>query len=354
MRGLYIHIPYCKSKCGYCDFTSYTGKEDTINAYIAALAEEAEEYEGEEADTVFIGGGTPSLLSPAQVEALFSGIRKHLSLSPEAEISIETNPNSLSQEKAEAYREAGINRVSLGLQAVQDELLKKIGRAHVYRDFLNALGHLISCGIKNINADLMYSLPGQSVEQVRESALEVSRLPVTHISAYALKLEPGVPMYGAVQPSEETDREMYDALRETLGDAGFYRYEISNFSKPGCQCRHNLKYWNVEEYIGLGVSAHSFYRGKRYSNTTCLAKYLAGGGRRLNMEEADPLEEKLMLKTRLQAGVPLLELPDTEAFRSRLLELEKGGLCTLNGNLTLTDRGFDLHDFVVLKLISGL
>lgn len=354
MRGLYIHIPYCKSKCGYCDFTSYAGMEDTMDGYIAELGREAGKYEGECVDTVYIGGGTPSLLSPSQIEALFAGIAKNISVASDAEISIETNPNSLSKDKAAAYKRAGINRVSVGLQATQSELLQKIGRLHDYKDFLQALDHLFCRGIKNINADLIYSLPGQTPEQVMESAEKITRLPLTHVSAYALKLEPGVPMYGQKQPSEETDRRMYDAIRTILKKKGFHRYEISNFSKPGYECRHNLKYWNVEEYIGLGVSAHSFYKGKRYSNTKSIEQYIAGDGRFLGMEQADVLEEKLMLKTRLQSGVPLEELPDTAKFKELLLWLEKQELCTLNGRLVLTDKGFDLQDYVVLQLVSKL
>ncbi len=329
-----------------------------MQQYIAAVTREARFYEGEQVESVFIGGGTPSCLPDGALAQLIRGVEESILISPDAEFSVEANPNSLTREKAKEYREAGVNRLSLGLQAVQDELLSSIGRLHTYADFLSALEAAEAAGFSNINADLMYSLPGQSVEQVVQSAQRLCTLPVTHISAYALKLEKGVPMYGAVQPDEETDRQMFYALKEVLEDAGFCRYEISNFAKPGYECRHNLKYWRVEEYIGLGVAAHSFYQGERFSNDDGLFRYLSALRRGKNPEisrmRADLPFERIMLKTRLAEGLAACEIPGSDGMRRSLAKLQKLGLCTLGERLVLTDKGMDLQDAVVLELIENL
>lgn len=358
MRGLYIHIPYCEQKCGYCDFVSYPGREDTMAEYVDAVVREAEFYAGEQADSVFIGGGTPSCLPDGELTRLVEGVSKHIEILPGAEFSVEANPNSLTKAKAREYFGAGVNRLSLGLQAVQDELLAAIGRLHTYADFLAALDAAQAAGFTNISADLMYSLPAQSVEQVKESAKALTELPITHLSAYALKLERGVPMYGAIQPDEDTDRAMFYALKKTVEAAGFARYEISNFAKPGYQCRHNLKYWRVQEYIGLGVAAHSFMEGERFSNDDGLSRYLAAlrRGKRAEISRirADLPFERIMLKTRLLEGLPMEEIPGSDGMRSSLRKLERLGLCTLKENLTLTEKGLDLQDSVVLELIENL
>ena len=357
-RGLYIHIPYCQRKCGYCDFVSYPGKESTMPEYVRAVIREAEFYSGEQVDTVFIGGGTPSHLPDGAIEQLLEGVRKSIEIAPKAEISIEANPNSFSRQKTLEYRRAGINRLSFGLQAVQVALLASIGRLHTYDDFLQALDAACDAGFSNINADLMYSLPGQSVEQARQSAQALCALPVTHVSAYALKLEKGVPMYGMPQPDEETDRAMFYAIKDTLEEAGFARYEISNFAKKGYECQHNLKYWRVQEYIGLGASAHSFYQGERFSNDDGLGRYLAAleRGKRAEISrlKADLPFERIMLKTRLLEGMPMEELPQSEGMRKSLEKLQKLGLCELGERLILTEKGLDLQDGVVLELIENL
>ena len=356
--GLYIHIPYCASKCGYCDFTSYVGKEDTIENYLSAVVAESRNYSGAAVDTVYIGGGTPSFLREASIKRLLEGVSKYITVDKGAEVSIEANPNSLSLKKAKEYRAAGVNRLSIGLQTVQDPILKTIGRTHVFADFLCALESASIAGFTNISADLMYSLPGEQVYEARESAEKVSKLPLTHISAYALKLEEGVPMFGTVLPSDDEDRAMFYAIRDILEDAGYARYEISNFAKPGYECLHNLKYWHAEEYISLGAAAHSFFKGMRYANTKDLDEYIKKitllGNAVCQRENAEPVIEAIMLKTRLREGILLSELPNSPKFSAALSRLVGYGLCTVRDRLVLTDRGMDLHNAVVTELLSSL
>ncbi len=357
-RGLYIHIPYCASKCAYCDFVSYVGREDTMEAYLCAVVAEARKYAGATVDTVYIGGGTPSFLKTGCVSRLLEGVAKYIRIDWDAEVSLEANPNSLCPEKAREYKRTGVNRLSIGLQTIQDRLLKTIGRTHVYADFLRALDAALAAGIANINADLIYSLPGEQIRDALESAETLSRLPLTHVSAYALKLEKGVPLYGAALPGEAADRAMFYAVKQVLEDAGFARYEISNFAKKGYACAHNLKYWRVEEYIGLGAAAHSFYQGVRYANTKELDTYIAHAaqpdGAVCYREPAEPLFEKIMLKTRLCEGIGRMELPGTGKFDAALARMASFGLCRVGDRVTLTDKGMDLHDFFVTELLACL
>ncbi len=359
MIGLYVHIPFCRQKCGYCDFISYAGREELADAYSDAVVKEAEVYRGETADTVFIGGGTPSLLGEGKLERLMDGIQKSIAVAPGAEFTIEANPESTTKEKAAEYLRFGANRISMGLQAVQDEILRRIGRIHTYADFLRALDDVLTAGFENINADIMYSLPGQTLEQAEETAVTAAALPLSHISAYALKLEKGTPMYGAKQPGEELDRQMFHAIEAILENKGFYRYEISNFARAGRECTHNLKYWTIEDYIGLGAAAHSCYRGRRFSNEDDLAAYLrAVGGEgtakvtNIAVGEYDRLFEKIMLMTRLTRGIPMRELPNKPKLMRCIDRLQSLGLCVARENLRLTERGLDVQDSVVLELVS--
>ncbi len=355
--GLYIHIPYCKSKCGYCDFTSYVDKWHTLPDYLNALRKEAQWYYGNKVDTVYIGGGTPSCLRDGDIQRLLHDLRTILYIDDQAEISIEANPNSLSRKKAAEFWNAGINRLSIGLQTVQPDLLKSIGRTHVYSDLLEALFSAKEVGFSNINVDLMYALPGEKVEQAIESAEKVSRLPITHISAYALRLERGTPLYGAPQPDEEQDRAMFYGMKCLFEREGFERYEISNFAKKGYVCQHNLKYWRSQQYIGLGVAAHSCYRGYRYGNTASITGYIkkinSGESAVVQKEPEEKSWEKLMLKTRLCEGISVKELPHNDKMRSFLELLKKNKLAIYkNDTLILTDKGMDIHNTIVLKLLE--
>lgn len=355
MTGLYIHIPFCVSKCGYCDFVSYTDKSELTHEYVSAVVREAETYRGETADSVFIGGGTPSCLNDGEISRLLEGVSKSIAISEDCEISIEVNPNSVTAQKAREYVNAGVNRVSIGLQAAQERLLKKIGRTHCKGDFLRAVDVLWAAGIENLNADMIYSLPTQTAAEAVETSELLCSLPIRHVSAYALKLERGVPMYGEEQPDEDADREMFYAVKDTLLLAGYERYEISNFAMPGFRCRHNLKYWKLQDYIGLGVAAHSCYGGTRFANTDSLERYirqiLRGKSAEVSRMPMDPEFEKLMLMTRLTEGMELSLLKMNEKLLAELDLMERSGLVTReNEVLRLTDRGLDIQNTIVVEL----
>lgn len=362
MIGLYIHIPFCEKKCGYCDFISYPNRQERMGDYIDAVIREAENYAGEKADSVFIGGGTPSFLPEGEMRRLVEGVTRSIGIAPGAEFTIEANPNSLTPQKAREYAALGANRLSLGLQAVQPELLERIGRIHTYADFLRALEAAQAAGFSNISADIMYALPGQTLAQAEETARTVAALPLSHISAYALKLEKGTPMYGMKQPDEELDRAMFHGIRAILEKAGFARYEISNFGKPGRECAHNLKYWTLKDYVGLGAAAHSCYRGARFSNEDRLDSYIEGITKKgtgqityVKRSEYDRIFEKIMLETRLTRGMELAGLPQGRKFMDCVRRLELGGLLTRQeGRIVLTNRGLDLQDGVVLELVSSI
>ena len=354
--GLYIHIPYCESKCTYCDFASFTGKTDTIDAYIDACMKELSSYGHLLVDTVYFGGGTPSVLRPGDMTRLMKGIRERVELAEDAEITSEANPNSLTEEKICEFRDAGINRISMGLQETDTKLLRILGRIHDAADFERAVYNCVRYGITNISGDLMYSLPTQTVENCRKAAEFISSLPVTHVSAYALRLEEGTPLYGAEQPDEDIDREMFSVIGSVLKEKGFLRYEISNFSLPGYECRHNMKYWEMDDYVGIGVSAHSCYRGVRHGNAVTIPSYLSmmekDGNAVISREDVDQLEEYVMLSTRTAKGLSLSKasLREDDPVVERMT---REGLAFLKGDrLILTDRGMDIQNSIVLMLLS--
>ena len=355
MAGLYIHIPFCLSKCRYCDFAPFTGRQADMEGYIDAVIAEAGKYTGERADTVFVGGGTPTALRDGLMTRLVEGVDRSIHIERDAEFTVEANPNSLTAGKAREYAALGVDRISIGLQAAQDRLLKAIGRTHTLNDFYDAVEAAQSAGIDNINADMIYSLPAQSVEDVRQTAQIISSLGISHVSAYSLILEEGTPLYEEHPqlPDDETDREMFYAIRDILSKRGIERYEISNFAKKGCECRHNLKYWRVEDYIGLGTAAHSCYRGRRFSNPATIEDYLAGEAG--ESEPQEPLKESIMLRLRLTEGIALEELPKDKEFVKKLDELISMGLAvSRDGRFMLTDRGMDVQNYVVTELFEVL
>lgn len=355
MIGLYLHIPFCRQKCLYCDFPSWANRLQDAGAYIDGVIREAEQYRGVSVDTVFVGGGTPSILPPGEFRRMIEGVGRSIDLSHVREFSAEANPNSFTRSVAEEFAASGINRVSLGLQSAEPRLLKRIGRLHSPEDFTRAVEHARAAGIHNINGDLMYSLPGQTLDDVAHSCDFLLQHPVMHVSAYALKLEPGTPLYGEnpTLPDEDLDREMFRTLQEKLEQGGFHRYEISNFAKDGCRCAHNLIYWQVEDYIGLGAGAHSCYRGMRFSNQPSIDAYLNGepGSR----EPADPLLEKIMLGTRLTDGIESALLPDTPEIQAFLKLLVQHKLACLTENrFRLTDRGMDIQNEILAELFTRI
>ncbi|MDD5018381.1 MAG: radical SAM family heme chaperone HemW, partial [Eubacteriales bacterium] len=271
--GLYIHIPFCRRKCHYCNFVSFPGMDGVFDRYIDAVISEARQYQNclskRSVDTVLIGGGTPSLLSPGQLQRLWRGLNDTYDMAPQ-EVTIEANPETLDDDKIAAYSKIGINRLSIGLQTHDNDILNCIGRRHTYETFLGAY-EAAAKYFSNINADLMFALPGQTVESFISTLRHIIRLSPAHVSAYALKLEPGTKMAADFNGADEdTDRDMYHNAVSMLESAGYTHYETSNFAKQGRECMHNLKYWTGAEYLGLGVASHSYMLNGvkvRYSNT---------------------------------------------------------------------------------------
>jgi oxygen-independent coproporphyrinogen-3 oxidase len=342
MRGLYIHIPFCRSKCGYCDFASAPGTAEDIDIFLGALAREAEGSSGLRGtfETLYIGGGTPSLLSRAQLGRLFTTISELTGpLASLREATMEANPESLDAEKAACLRESGINRVSLGLQAAQPALLKKLGRIAMPGDFLSAFGALRAAGIENINADLMCGLPGQSGRDFSDSIDWLLKLKPEHVSFYALEVHDGTP-FSAAGLEEEPDAaaDMYEAGAAALALAGLGRYEISNFARPGRESLHNLNYWEQGEYLGLGPSAASYLAGERRANTASAAAYIkaAASGDPVPQQYRETLSgraraaERIMLGLRKISGI---ELPDDIfiEFNQELDRLLEAGLIERSG-----------------------
>jgi len=373
--GLYIHIPFCKSKCLYCDFNSYAGREMLIEPYFNALMKEIEIYagslEGCLIKTVFIGGGTPSFVDASYISDLLNACRRNFNLQKDAEISIEANPGTLSRKKLELYMKAGINRLSIGLQAWQNKILKSIGRIHTIEEFLTNFRQARDEGFKNINIDLIFGLPGQTMTDWKETVDGVAGLNPEHVSCYSLKIEEGTP-FGEMlergeisQAEDELDREMYYYVKEKLTNKGMKHYEISNFAYPGFECKHNLIYWKAEEYIGIGAGSHSYINGERYNNVYDICSYIKEvkndripleNIERIDMQ--DRLSEFVILGLRLTEGISTLEFREkfgcdiSDVYGRQLTELTERGLIEQSGsNIMLTSKGLDLANQVFVEFV---
>lgn len=357
--SLYIHIPFCVRKCAYCDFTSFPDKTDRIPDYLHRLEREMDEavsrFGDLAVDTLFIGGGTPSLLGGGDMKRLMDAAAKRFSIAPDAEITSEANPGTLDAEKLRAYRAAGINRLSIGVQAFDDRLLKSLGRMHTRGEAICAVLMAQDAGFDNLSVDLMYALPFQSVTDWRDTLKTAVGLPIRHISCYSLIVEDGTPMKAlvdakkAVLPDEETAVCMQHAAAAFLKDYGFERYEISNYAQSGYESRHNMVYWTRGDYLGLGCAAHSLMNGARFANTASLEDYLAGraGDPPEALTERDVYEECVMLGLRTKYGVPAEILPAKTLDR-----LVRGGLMAVeNGRARVTQAGSDVLNAVILELI---
>lgn len=362
--SLYIHIPFCKSKCAYCDFASFPGREAMWEAYFAALCGEIRAAKGDahRVETVFFGGGTPSLVPEAYIAGALAAAREAFSFAQGAEVSLEANPGTLTMEKLRAYREMGVDRLSIGVQSFDAGLLRDIGRVHTPGEAVEAVRMARAAGFANIGIDLMYGLPGQTMgawEATLETALS---LPLTHISAYALIVEAGTPMAAreGELPDEEDVLAMQRRCTRALAAAGFARYEISNYARRGFACRHNLVYWRRGEYLGFGCAAHSFFGGERFRNASDLEGYLRGA-RGLERERVDgkaAREEIIMLATRTGEGLSLENWredfgEDFCAGREKVLDaLRRAGLLEIaDGRVFLTEKGMEVHNAVVLALL---
>lgn len=319
MAGIYVHIPFCKSKCTYCDFTSFPDKLCFAESYMACVYREMsmrkDELKGRLFDTLYIGGGTPSVIDENYIAMLVAAAKKNFNLSPEAEITIEMNPGTVSAKKIETYKKCGINRFSVGLQTAVDSQLRDVGRIHNLKDYLNCAKLLKG---QNFSADVMFGLKGQTVNDVLKTIETAAYSGANHISTYALSPEDGTPIYtdylNGELPDGDEVAEMYSAGVKKLEELGYRRYEVSNFAKPGKESRHNLNYWKRGEYIGFGVAASSCINNVRFTNTFDLDEYfkciLSGHFAVINSEQIDKdgqKEEFIMLALRTTAGINLAE-----------------------------------------------
>ena len=291
MISIYIHIPFCIKKCAYCDFLSFPSDDETIQRYVDCLCNEIGGCEADDRNvaTIFFGGGTPSILGADQIEQLMAKIKSEFNIIESAEISMECNPGTVTEEKLKGFLSAGINRLSIGLQSANDNELKNLGRIHNYEQFLFTYNTARKVGFKNINIDLMSALPGQTIDSFRESLTNVVGLKPQHLSAYSLIIEEDTEFWGlygddksvksgdenlAKLPDEDAERAMYYLTKEVLDRFGYHRYEISNYALPGYECEHNKVYWTGGDYISFGIGAASFYKGVRYNNISDVTRYL--------------------------------------------------------------------------------
>lgn len=367
MRGLYIHIPFCVKKCEYCDFVSYPGMENRVDEYLDALEAEAAQRGGTSVDTVFIGGGTPTVLNAAQLSRLCGIVRGNFELSSGAEWTAEANPGTLTDEKIKAMLKGGINRISVGVQSFNDKELRAVGRIHNAETAFNTVVSLAKNGFENISIDLMASLPYQTAESFAKSLETAVSLPLKHISVYSLIIEEGTPIKKKYddgvysEPDEDTDREIYAYTKEFLEKHGFIRYEISNYAKPGYESAHNMLYWNCGEYIGIGAAAHSYTDGKRYYNTSDIDRYIGGGfeeGERESLSKRDMMGEFMMLGLRKIKGISCEEFSSRfecgvdQVFGAVIDKHTKNGLLKFDGKVCrLTERGLDLANTVMCDFI---
>ena len=373
--GLYIHIPFCVKKCAYCDFLSWKGSDEEREAYVQALEKEISSYSEFAKDyrvsTVFFGGGTPSVLEGEQTERILKKIRDTFRVEKDAEITLEMNPGTAQKEKLLLYRELGINRLSIGLQSVKNENLKLLGRIHTYGDFLDSYRMAREAGFDNISADLISSLPGQTLEEWKEELEILQETPLEHISVYQLIIEKGTEFYEKygeheeLLPDEETSREIYLWTGKYLKEHGFEQYEISNYARPSRKSRHNLRYWERKDYLGLGLGAASMVHNIRMSNTRDWEKYIEGSQnpKRLReevefLEEPRQMEEFMFLGLRKTEGVSRKEFRRTfgrelDMVYEKALEkhLENGMLEASKDRIRLSQAGILVSNQVLSEFI---
>ena len=362
--GVYIHIPFCEKKCNYCDFYSVCPEENIRQGYIERLCEEMEKWGALTArpiDTLYIGGGTPSLLTPKELEMIFSAVKKSFILADDAEITCEVNPADNILEFLSTAKRLGVNRISIGVQSADDHELEILGRRHSFSDAVNSVDIARSIGFKNISADLMLGLPDSNILTLQKSIDALLDLNVEHISAYILKIEEGTP-FSAMPlniPDDDGIADQYLSLCKSLKSRGFLHYEISNFAKEGFQSRHNNKYWLCEEYIGIGPAAHSFFGGKRFFYERDLNSFLKKP-KITEDGEGGSAEEFIMLSLRLKRGLVFRELERRfnitfcAETMTTIKNLEKNGLCTVTDtSVSLTDEGMLVSNSVI-NIILGV
>ena len=385
---LYIHIPFCAKKCNYCDFLSFPASEDEKEEYVKALVKEIraskEKYGKFNITSVYMGGGTPSILSCSQIERIGSALKETFVLKglkwkkktplrkkeimPGTEFTFEANPGTLTGEILKAFKDIGANRVSLGLQSANNAELKELGRIHTYEEFLDSFWLCREAGFKNINIDLMEAVPLQSLASFRKTLANVIALRPEHVSAYSLMIEEGTPFYEKMNssfplalPDEDEEREIYYEAGNVLGKAGYLQYEISNYAVPGFECRHNIGYWKRENYLGLGLGSSSMVRNTRWKNSADMKKYLEGGDIKEEVHSLsvkEQMEEFMFLGLRLAGGIKKEDF--YKSFKTDIEYIYGEKICTLEAegllesdteNIRLTRRGVDISNRVLAEFL---
>ncbi|EOU1755563.1 oxygen-independent coproporphyrinogen III oxidase [Clostridium perfringens] len=372
--SLYIHIPFCAQKCLYCDFPSFARKDHLRKAYIEALNKEIislrEKLNNLEINTIFIGGGTPSGLEAHELECLLKEVAK-LNMAKDVEYSMECNPGNLTEEKLEVMKKYGVNRISMGLQAKQDNLLKGLGRIHNYKTFKENFLLAKKVGFNNINVDLMFGLPNQRLNEWEETLREIISLDPAHISAYSLIIEEGTAFYNLYEndklklPTEEEERKMYHLAKKILEENGFNQYEISNYAKEGKECRHNLAYWNMDNWIGVGSAAASYINGKRIKNISSVEEYINSINEKgeaveeiINNSKNDNMEEFMFMGLRKINGI------DENEFKKRFSMnindvygeilnkyIGEGLLIRESGRIFLSEKGIEISNIIMADFL---
>ena len=366
----YVHIPFCTQICYYCDFSKVFIKNQPVDSYLEHLLEEFQSYDIQKLSTLYIGGGTPTALSAPQLEVLLDGLTKNLDLSALEELTIEANPGDLDADKIAVLKNSAVNRVSLGVQTFDDKMLKKIGRSHLEKDIYENIDRLKLAGFDNISIDLIYALPGQTMEQVKENVAKAIGLDIPHMSLYSLILENHTVFMNRMRrgklplPKEELEAEMFEYIIEELERAGFEHYEISNFSKPSFESRHNIMYWDNAEYYGIGAGASGYVNGIRYKNHGPIRHYLSAveeGNARITEEhlsQKEQMEEEMFLGLRKKSGVSMVRFEEKFGrsfdglYGEIVKDLVQQGLMQIEGDrVRMTKRGLFLGDTVAERFI---
>ncbi|MBE6538142.1 MAG: radical SAM family heme chaperone HemW [Ruminococcaceae bacterium] len=376
--GLYLHIPFCVKKCSYCDFYSFNPEsEEFIENYVSAMMLQMEDISescrSHTVNTVYLGGGTPSMLPASQLSRLLDSVKHNFKLEKNTEITMEVNPGTVNYKYLKAMRKAGINRLSIGMQSANDKELSTLGRIHTFAEFGETYKSARDAGFDNISIDIMYGLPSQTISSLRRTLEHVAELEPDHISLYCLKIEEGTPFFAMrdtlMLPDDDTEYDMYETAVEFLSRHGYERYEMSNFAKDGKYSRHNLKYWNCEEYIGIGAAAHSYFGGERYSVIRDASTYIDGlevleAGISIidesrMIEKKESMNEYVMLRMRLDEGI------DGALFRERygvdfhkrfgqyLDEYIEGGFVKKTGeNYSFTTKGMFVSNYILSAVLD--
>lgn len=359
--GIYIHVPFCGKKCGYCDFYSLKYSKDNADAYVQAVLRNLDYYGKPQTpvDTVYFGGGTPSLLSTDQLALIIERIQNRFSLEDNCEITLEANPSGLSPDRLKKLRYIGINRLSIGVQSMTDSQLQFLGRSHSSARAEKAVLDAADAGFDNISCDLMLALPGQTMKDLEYSVSRFCSMPISHISAYILKVESGTPFDCANVrsrlPDDELTAELYLHTVDILEQHGFFQYEVSNFAKPSFESRHNCRYWQCRDYLGIGPSAHSCCGGKRFAAESDLEKFISSHVQPVYVTDESPcgFEEYAMLRLRLRDGLDLRSAGEKRSMiEKKLPPLIKAGYIIFNNDIiSLTPKGFLMSNSVIEYLI---